>query len=174
MATASVPQHRARVSPVQAAAYLVGAAFLVVGVLGFIPGVTTNYDMLTWSGHHSGAELFGVFQVSGLHNTVHLVFGVAGLAMGRTTMTARTYLIAGGVVYLALWVYGLVVDEESTANVIPVNTADNWLHLGLGAAMLLFGLFLGPADRPILFEGSPQPGRPEFAPPPGTGHGRTD
>lgn len=114
-----------------------------------------------------------MFQVSALHNVVHLVFGVAGLAMGRTTLTARTYLIAGGVVYLALWVYGLVVDKESTANVIPVNTADNWLHLGLGAAMLLLGLFLGPADdRPILLEGSPQPGRPEAAP--GTGHGPTD
>ncbi|NKY87394.1 DUF4383 domain-containing protein [Nocardia veterana] len=173
MATASVPRHRARVSPVQAAAYLVGAAFLLVGILGFIPGVTTDYDMLSWSGHHSGAKLFGVFQVSALHNIVHLVFGLAGLAMGRTTVAARTYLIGGGVIYLALWVYGLVVDQDSRANVIPVNTPDNWLHLGLGAAMLLLGLFLGPADRPILFEGSPQPGRPEAAPP-GTGRGPTD
>ena len=168
MATADTHRHRARVAPVRVAAYLVGAAFLVVGILGFIPGITTGYDQLSWTGHHSGAELFGLFQVSALHNIVHLAFGVAGLAMARLTATARTYLVVGGLVYLALWIYGLVVDQDSDANVIPVNTADNWLHLGLGAAMLLLGLFLGPGERLILFEGSPQPGRPEARPPTAT------
>ena len=67
-----------KIMAVQGAAVLVGAAFLVFGVLGFIPGVTTHYDQLQWAGHHSGAKLFGVFAVSGLHNVVHLVFGVLG------------------------------------------------------------------------------------------------
>jgi hypothetical protein len=51
------------------------------------------------------------------------------------------------VVYLALWVYGLVVQDETTnANFVPLNEADNWLHLALGAAMLALGFGLGRRD----------------------------
>ena len=56
-----------------------------VGVLGFIPGITSNYSTLNFAGHVSGAELLGIFQVSVLHNIVHLLFDVAGVAMARTT-----------------------------------------------------------------------------------------
>src|SRR5690606_37118493 len=49
-------------------AVVVGVVFLVVGILGFVPGVTTNLGELEWYGHESRAELFGIFQVSVLHN----------------------------------------------------------------------------------------------------------
>jgi hypothetical protein len=127
---------------VQKAALAVALAFLVVGVLGFIPGVTTDYDTMTFGGHHSDAMLLGIFQVSILHNIVHLLFGVAGLALARSAATAKTYLLGGGIVYLVLWIYGLVIDQSSSANFVPVNTADNWLHLVLGAAMVLLGALL--------------------------------
>ncbi|GAA2998270.1 DUF4383 domain-containing protein [Actinokineospora diospyrosa] len=128
--------------PVQLAATVVGAVFLLVGILGFIPGATTNYDQLTFAGHHSEAALLGVFAVSVLHNLVHLAFGVAGLALGRTASSARSYLIGGGVVYLVLWLYGIVIDHDSAANFVPVNTADNWLHLGLAIGMIGLGVAL--------------------------------
>jgi hypothetical protein len=131
-----------RRTPVQAAAALVGAVFLLVGILGFIPGITTDYDSLTAAGHESHAELLGIFQVSVLHNVVHLLFGVAGLALARRASSARTFLIAGGAVYLVLWLYGLLVDQTSSANFVPVNTADNWLHLFLGIGMVALGLAL--------------------------------
>ena len=133
---------------VQGAAMLVAAAFLIVGVLGFIPGVTTDYGLLEWAGHHSGAKLFGVFAVSGLHNVVHMGFGVAGLAMARTYAKARAYFLIGGLVYLALWVYGLLIDHGSPANIVPVNSADNWLHFGLGVGMLLLGVTLAGQHDP--------------------------
>lgn len=82
-------------TPIQAAAVAVGALFLIVGVLGFIPGITSDYGDLTWAGHHSDAQLLGVFNVSVLHNIIHLAFGVAGLALGRTVKSARAYLIGG-------------------------------------------------------------------------------
>jgi hypothetical protein len=139
----------ARRTPVQAAAALVGAVFLLVGILGFIPGITTNYDSLTAAGHESHAELLGIFQVSVLHNVVHLLFGVAGLAMARTASSARTYLVAGGAVYLVLWLYGLLIDQTSSANFVPVNNADNWLHLLLGIGMVALGLALGRDRRTV-------------------------
>lgn len=129
--------------PIQLATTVVGAVFVLVGILGFVPGVTTNYDQLSFAGHGSGALLLGLFAVSVLHNLVHLLFGVAGLAMARTPTGARTYLIYGGVVYAVLWIYGLVVDHGSPANFVPVNTADNWLHLGLAIGMIALGVVLG-------------------------------
>jgi hypothetical protein len=127
---------------VQQAALAVGAVFLLVGILGFIPGVTTDYDTMKFAEHHSEAKLLGIFQVSILHNIVHLLFGIAGIAMARTASTARTFLIGGGIIYLALWIYGLIIDHDSAANFIPVNTADNWLHFGLGIGMIALGVLL--------------------------------
>ena len=139
---------RPKVMAVQGAAVLVGAAFLVAGISGFIPGITTDYHALEWAGHHSGAKLFGVFAVSVLHNVVHLVFGVAGLLMARTYAASRAYLLVGGLVYLALWVYGILIDHTSPANFVPLNSADNWLHLGLGAVMVLLGVTLAATRDP--------------------------
>ncbi|SCG64148.1 DUF4383 domain-containing protein [Micromonospora halophytica] len=140
----------------QTAATAVAAIFVLIGVLGFVPGVTTGYGDMTFAGHHSGAKLLGLFQVSILHNLLHLLFGLAGLAMARTVAGARLFLAGGGAVYLALWLYGFGIDRESAANFIPVNDADNWLHLVLGFGMLALGLLVsngagtgGRLDTPI-------------------------
>jgi len=125
---------------VRMAAGVVGAAFVVAGVAGFVPGITTNLDALELAGHESGAELLGVFQVSILHNVVHLLFGVVGLSMARSASGATHYLTFGGALYLILWFYGLVIDQHGSGNFVPLNDADNWLHLGLGLAMVLLGL----------------------------------
>lgn len=129
-------------APIQKAALAVGAVFLLVGILGFIPGITTNYDTMTFASHHSDAHLLGIFNVSILHNIVHLAFGVAGLLMARTFGGARAFLIGGGLIYVVLVIYGIVIDYDSAANFVPVNTADNWLHLALAIGMIALGVLL--------------------------------
>ena len=126
----------------QTAALVVGAVFLAVGVLGFIPGVTQNYSDLQFAGHESEALLLGLFQVSILHNIVHLLFGVAGILMARSFSGARTYLVFGGAIYLVLFLYGLLIGQNSAANFVPVNAADDILHLVLGIGMIGLGLAL--------------------------------
>jgi arginine exporter protein ArgO len=121
------------------AAMVVGAAFLLVGVLGFIPGITTNYGDMTFAGHESDAKLLGIFEVSVLHNIVHLLFGVVGILAARAARTAGMYLLVGGIVYAVLWLYGLIVDKESSANFVPLNSADNWLHFVLAVVMIALG-----------------------------------
>ncbi|MER8219507.1 DUF4383 domain-containing protein [Streptomyces sp. NPDC094143] len=136
-------------TPLQQAALLAGVVFLLVGVLGFVPGITTGYGSMEFAGHDSGAELLGLFQVSVLHNLVHLAYGLAGLVLARTAAGAYSYLLAGGAVYLVLWVYGLSVGHDSGANFVPLNSADDWLHFALGVGMIALALALGrrPAGR---------------------------
>ena len=126
-------------TPVQNVARLVGIVFLLVGIAGFIPGITTNlYDGLEFAGDDSTAELLGIFQVSVLHNIVHGLFGLAGLALAGTASGARTFLVGGGAIYIALWLLGIL----GGADWIPSNTADDWLHLVLGVVMIGAGVAL--------------------------------
>ena len=129
-----------RRTPVQTVALVFGVVFLLVGVLGFIPGITQGAEEIAFAGPGSMAMLLGVFHVSVLHNIVHLLLGVAGIALSRRIDSAFMYLVGGGAIYLVLWLYGLVVGDNSAANFVPVNTADDWLHLFLGLGMIALGL----------------------------------
>jgi Domain of unknown function (DUF4383) len=130
--------------PVRLLAMLVSATFILVGVMGFIPGLTTNlYDGLEFAGDDGNAEILGLFKTSILHNLVHAGFGLVGLALARTWNGARTFLIGGGIIYLALWLLGLFGGTEW----IPTNDGDDWLHLVLGVAMIGGG-FITTRDRP--------------------------
>lgn len=154
-----VREHAPARPAVQKVALAAAALFALIGVLGFVPGITTHYGELTFAGHHSEAKLLGVFQVSVLHNLLHLSFGLVGLVMARRLAGARVFLAGGGALYLVLWLYGFAIDRDTAVNFVPVNDADNWLHLFLGFGMLAAGLLLNddlgtgspveaPFDRP--------------------------
>ncbi len=128
---------------IQKTALIVGIVFLLVGIAGFIPGLTHALDQLHVAGAHSEAMLFGIFQVSVLHNVVHLLFAVAGIAAAVRAVPSRHYLIWGGVVYVALWVFGLFAAATPEVNVVPLNAADNWLHFGLAVGMIVLGVSIG-------------------------------
>ncbi|MCV7150020.1 DUF4383 domain-containing protein [Mycolicibacterium pyrenivorans] len=140
----SAPKYMA----VQGAAMIMATALAAIGVLGFLPGVTTHLDQLTWAGQRSGAMLFGTFAVSALLNLVHVVIGLVGFPLARSYAGARAYLLGAGVIYVALWLYGAFVERGSDAHVIPLNTADNLLHIGLGGVMLLLAVTLGGQHDP--------------------------
>ena len=127
--------------PVQHAAATVGAVFGLFGLLGFLPGLTVHMEELTVAGEQTRTLLFGLFAVSVLHNVIHLLLAVAGLAMATSARLARWYLLAGGAVNLIIALLGVT----PAADAIPVNGPDAWLQLVLGAAML--GLSLLPGKR---------------------------
>ncbi|HLU97858.1 MAG TPA: DUF4383 domain-containing protein [Thermobifida alba] len=142
--------------PARLAAGVAGALFLLAGILGFVPGVTSDYASLALSGHYSEARLFGVFQVSVLHNLLHLLLGAAGLAAAWLgARLSRLYLLAGGLVYLALWLYGALLDlttVEKLFGPVPSGTslvsfapADDWLRFLVAAGMLALYFLVRPA-----------------------------
>ena len=128
---------------IQLAALAFGVVFLLVTLAGFIPGITTDYDDLTrFDGE--GAKIFGIFGTNILENIAHLAFGVAGLLAASSWAASKNYFIWGGVIYLALWLYGLLggSDEDSSANFLGLNSAADWLHFVLGVSMLSIGFLL--------------------------------
>ncbi len=134
-------------SLVQVFSGVVGAVFLLVGILGFVPGITSNFGDLELLGRDSHGELLGIFQVSVLHNIVHLLFAV-GILAAKNRATAAAFLIGGGVVYLVVWAYGSLIDLSGGLNFLPFNTADNFLHLGLGVGMIALGVVGSAASKP--------------------------
>lgn len=145
--TKMVPKPVKGLTAAQGAGALVGAVFLVIGVLGFIPGITTGLDELTWT-RDSGAELFGIFSVCVLLNIIHIIFGVMGLVMAQTFWRSKAYLFFGAVLCLGLWGYGLAVHLDASMNTLTLDSSDNWLHLGLGGVMLVLAFTLAGTKAP--------------------------
>ncbi|MBT2548322.1 DUF4383 domain-containing protein [Arthrobacter sp. ISL-65] len=141
MTTASPHAHGVHFgrTDVQNAGMGVGIVLMVVGVLGFIPGITARYGELMFLGPDSHAMFLGLFQVSMLLNIVQLVIGATGWAMSRSEMGARRFLMGAGALYIVLSIYGLSVGVDSAANFLSLNMLDNWTHMVLGVLMIACG-----------------------------------
>ena len=108
-------------------AYAVGAVFVLVGVLGFIPSFTPD------------GKLLGLFEVSPLHNIIHLLSGVAAFAMAMMgEKNTKLYFQVFGVVYALVTVVGFI-QGSTVLGLIGVNMADNMLHLLLAVVLLYAG-----------------------------------
>jgi hypothetical protein len=114
----------------QKLAWLFGIVFLLVGILGFIPGITEDAPG-SFAGEDSDGSLLGVFQTSILHNLAHLVFGI-GILAARKHATALTYLLGAGIAYAGLFLLGIL----GAMDWLPADDTDDWLHLALAAALL--------------------------------------
>ncbi len=117
-----------RTTPAMLYAGVVGAVLVVAGIIGFFYNAEFTTDESVRD------AVFGILDVNGWHNLVHILTGVLGLlAYGASVYAARSYASALGVVYLAVAAWGFVVgDGDSILSIIPVNTEDNVLHLLLG------------------------------------------
>lgn len=78
---------------------------------------------------------------------MHFAFGVWGLIAAVSTSASRLFLIIGGLIYLVLWIYGLIAVGNDQLNFIPINVADNWLHLELAIGMVALGIFMPSEPR---------------------------
>jgi uncharacterized protein DUF4383 len=117
---------------VKTAAILFGIVFLAVGILGFVPGVTTDVNGMPM--------LLGIFHVNTAHNFVHLASGVVFLLCGMAGAGAsRTFFKIFGIVYALVAVCGFYYGDQPILGLISSSTNNTWLHVVLAVAMLYFG-----------------------------------
>jgi uncharacterized protein DUF4383 len=121
-------------------ALVVGAVLVAVGVIGFF------YESAFTSDESVRDGMFGVFDVNGWHNVVHIATGLVALALARTH--AREFALGFGVLYLVVAIWGFIVGNgDSILSIIPVNTEDNILHAILAVAgFAVYGLTM--QERP--------------------------
>lgn len=137
-------------------ALVYGVVFLLVGILGFVPGVLTPVSPGEHAEHSVTVNafegyLFGLFHVNVLHSLVHVLFGIMGLAMSRTWGAARSYARIVAVVYALLAVMGLIPGLNTVFGLIPIHGNDVWLHVLLAVPAAYFGFMAPPAasDRVV-------------------------
>ena len=119
------------------AARLFGFAFLLVGVLGFVPGITRNHMLL------------GVFHVNALHNIVHMLSGAVALAAAASSVNAsRTFFRVFGVIYGLVAVLGFIAGDRPVLGLIANNAADTWLHVAIAGVSLLLGFAVKETPHP--------------------------
>jgi hypothetical protein len=139
-------------SPAQTYALVIGLALTAAGIVGFF---------------YSGAfgkpgevdDVFGVLDVNGWHNVVHLLSGLLGLAVWRSYDAARKYAIWFGALYAGVAIWGFTIGSgESILGIIPINTEDNVLHLLIAIAGIFAGLGTARTPRPSGVAAAPEPG----------------
>jgi hypothetical protein len=128
-------------TPAQVYSLVFGVVLLIAGIAGFF--ADSSFGNL--GSDVQGDELI-VFEVNGWHNLVHIASGLLGLALAGRADTARAYALGFGVVYLAVTIWGMV-DGNDVFGLLPVNGADNVLHIAIAVTGILAGLASDPRRR---------------------------
>ena len=127
----------------KAYARIFGFVALLIGILGFVPGIS--------SGVSDSGYLLGIFAINPLHNVIHILTGLVGIFAGYYAggAYARTYALVFGVVYALVTVLGFtpLVMDGSLLGLIPINLADNLLHIAISASAFLVYFASGPRMR---------------------------
>ena len=131
-----------RRTQIQSGVLAVSGFFALIGLAGFIPGITQPYDQLRFATADSQAFLFGILQVSVLHNLIHLATATAGFVSARRPSWSRRFLFIAGGCYLVLFFYGVTFRLASDTNLIPMNDADNAVNVVIGLLMMALAIFL--------------------------------
>ncbi len=138
-------------TPAQWYCLLAGAALLLAGIFGFIADATfdtVNSGVDEEGGNRSGlqGDSFLGFEVNGWHNVVHLLSGLVLLSAFRKAALAKTVALAFGIVYGLVTIIGMI-NGEHVLGFIPVNGADNILHLLLSLLGIVAGLMSRARDH---------------------------
>jgi Domain of unknown function (DUF4383) len=127
---------------------VLGIIFLLVGIAGFVPGLLqTPEPAADVEVTQSFGRLMGLFPVNALHNLVHIIFGIWGIAAYRSYTGARGYSKAVAIIYAVLAVMGLIPGLNTTFGLIPLYGHDIWLHAVIAIAAAYFGFVA--SDREV-------------------------
>ena len=127
---------------------VLGIIFLLIGIAGFVPGLLqTPEPAADVEVTQSFGRLMGLFPVNALHNLVHIIFGIWGIAAYRSYTGARGYSKAVAIIYAVLAVMGFIPGLNTTFGLIPLYGHDIWLHAVIAIAAAYFGFVA--SDREV-------------------------
>lgn len=107
-----------------------GAVFVLIGVLGYVPGITSN------------GMLLGIFEVDMVHNIIHILTGLLALAAAFSSEKyAKLFFQVFGVVYALVAVLGFI-QGDMVLGLFHVNAADNYLHVVVAVVALYAGFVM--------------------------------
>jgi small-conductance mechanosensitive channel len=136
--------------PLRIFALVLGVIYTIIGLMGLLNIGTTPLPEAGSTSMGETSLLLGAFAVDPLHNIVHIITGLAGLAVGLMSWTAsRTYAQVVGVVFLVLFLVGLISQETVVADLVALNGADDILHILTAAVGLYFGFVYTPRERMV-------------------------
>lgn len=121
--------------------YVLGAVFVIVGLLGFV----------------MDSPLLGLFAVNATHNVIHLLSGILAIAFASMgTAKAVMYAKVFGIVYLLVAILGFVQGDGNLLGLVAINGADNILHVLLAAILLWVGFGMSKGSSSSMPTGMPQ------------------
>jgi hypothetical protein len=104
---------------------ILGTTFVLIGIAGTLTGT-----------HAHNLVIFGINMS---HNAVHVVTGIAAIAAsGMGAASSVLFCRVFGLVYGLVTVAGFA-GFDPVVRMLNLNTADNWLHLGVSASCLAYG-----------------------------------
>lgn len=126
----------------------IGILFTLVGIMGFIPSFvkepTATPDVAGLAFTSGYGYLLGLFPINVLHNIVHLLVGVLGIAASSSLGSTRLYSGGLAIFYGLLAILGLFPPTQSTLGFIPIFGNDVWLHAVTAAIATYFGFIATP------------------------------
>ena len=120
-------------------ALIFGIVFLAIGAAGFVPGLIQPLHPGHPPVNPEGALLLGLFPVNALHNAVHILFGIWGLAASRSLGGAVLYARGVALIYAVLAVIGFIPALNTLFGMVPLYQNDIWLHAALALVAAYFG-----------------------------------
>ena len=126
-------------------ARIIGVMFLLVGLLGFIPGLVSPGSPGGTLVTTAFGYLFGLFPVNAIHNVVHLGIGLWGLVAARTSQGSVSFSRALTILYGTLAVMGLIPTLDTMFGLAPLFGHDIWLHAMTALAAAYYGYYWRPA-----------------------------
>ncbi len=130
---------------------LVGAVLVIAGIIGFF--YSASFDTGASAVAANSDDVFGILDVNGWHNLVHIALGLLALAVAGSASGARAYCLGIGLVYLVLAIWGFIDSDGVLIGLVPVNDEDNVLHLILGLVGLAAGAATPVAAKPVPAKG---------------------
>lgn len=118
---------------------IAGIVFVAIGLLGYVPAFVTYAPTPSNDPFLAHGMLFGIFPVNGIHNLLHVGFGIWALAVWKNVKRARIFCRSNAVIYGLLAVAGFIPGLNTLWGLLPMYGHDIWLHAVIALATGYFG-----------------------------------